>query len=133
MRRGRQQDHVGRPSGQRCGGLTTVSVVCDTMRLVYDDDVPMSVEYRAKHLRPLDVIDGRDGGRPRCPGIYIGWNRAHALSNGADIDNVGVDAKAVAQLVVPLIAKTGRGQYEDALCKSSCTEFRDNEACLNRL
>ena len=34
---------------------------------------------------------------------------------------------------MPLVAKTRRSQHEDASSRSSSTEFRDNEACLNRL
>ena len=103
------------------------------MRLIDDDHVPSAFPHCREHFRPLDVVDGADGGGNRQPWVQAGGQRCRAPASVVRVDNCGIDVKSFVQLRCPLFAQAGRRQNEDAVGGPSRFQLREDQAGLNRL
>src|SRR5204863_60412 len=118
---------------ERLRRLMPIAVICHTMSLIEDDDVPPAVENGAQHLGTLDVIDRRDRDRPGRPGADVRRQIRGATAYCVKVGNRRLEMKAVRELLAPLIAKPRRRQYQDAIGHASRAQFRDDDARLYRL
>ena len=131
-RRGEQHDVRG-SSGNRGDRGLTIAVAGRAVRFVDDEDVPGSCEQRGEHFRPFDVIDGSDGDSPDRPGVHSQRQGCRKAPQGRSIREMRLEPEADRELLHPLIAQAGGRDDENTVGNTPCSQFGDDDACLDGL
>ncbi len=131
-RRGDEQHEPGAPGEPGDRGVAVAAGRC-MMRLVNDEQIPPRLERVHPDRGLLQKISRRHGDLRHLP--YIGADR-QSVAPRADrggIDRHGPEAEALAQLVAPLIAQTGRARDQHARSRVAQPDRRHCKSGLHRL